>query len=130
MRLLKIDAEGAEMAVLRGLQRTLGRRDVLCAVADIVVELTPSGWAQWGVSLDEGIASLRSLTGGAGCRFSAFLLHEPSLAFNLPRAVPAPLGLSGDVFHVNEAWHWDAILRQAGDRVGLLNIWFHSDKPA
>lgn len=74
---MKIDVEGAEVQIIKGMNKLLSSNKV----KNIIVELTPSHWFRFGLDAfaTEGINEINKLTTIYG--YDAYLLHLPSFRY-------------------------------------------------
>ena len=125
---IKMDTEGAEIKILRGMQRLLATRKV----ANLVVEILPPNWVHYGVSLAEGAHVLRTLS---TLGFKAYLMWDhrhdreglplagtgPDLA---PDAHPAGARCKGSSATLRPIVDWDALVSERVEHRAGGNIWF------
>ena len=124
MLFVKIDAEGSELQVLRGLRRGLQAR----RVTDLVVEITPGLWGAGPGVLSAGEQLLHWIVDS--CGYTALVLYNTldwgSVAgAHFERCAHPPLGLGGRVLRVRTGIsHWHAFIEALAREGRLQDVWF------
>ena len=124
----KIDTEGAEVLVLTGMQRLLGRD----GVSDVVVEVSPQWWAAYGLSVADGAAFFQTLHERRGARsYVLYDEHEAALGGRVSGTsrVPHPLlerAACRDARvgqPLRQIHHWRPFVEERVKLQGGCNVW-------
>ena len=124
---VKMDTEGAEVMILRGMRKLLKRID------NLQVELGPMYWKNYGVTPADGVALLKQLTNSFG--YDAYLMwhvrHDregrplsgtgPDLAAG---AHPAGAQCTGSSATLRPVLDWQALVTCCMEQNSGANIWF------